>query len=272
MLLLAMFWMGCGGGDDTNLLTSDQKQVIAEAFSYVALSSAGGNVTSSASHLIPNTMFSTNPFNSNDTWGSCTPDQLTPPYNCPAGGNVYFTINLNCDWPTGCCANDPPCSKDSMAVNGMGSVIYNNCKMISEEGASVLINGTITMTLTSSAQMDCGGSVSASAKATLTGMPTISVNGRDVCRGNISITANAWYHTSIGASVSGTICGQPIFNTIDQGCANDCGDFCCFIGNECGLCSGGCFNAGYTVDCCNGYACQTGFSCVNVGGETKCQL
>lgn len=295
---------GGGGGSSNNTsggLSSSQQQAIAEAFSFSALSSAGGTA-SGAPHIMPAPLLKLQPVgavpstaelsellfaaanNSADSLqggkgaasyaaGACPSSNLTPPYNCPGGGNVYYTINLNCVMPTGCCGNNPPCTQDTMSINGMGSLIYNNCKTTSSTGESVLINGTLTATLTSNATVQCGGSVVANAKVTITGMPTISVNGADVCHGDVFITANASYSTNIYASVSGTVCGHSIYETFDKGCAVTCGSgSCCALGTVCSTCSSPatCFGAAYPVDCCNSKACPSGYRCDTA--NNKCIL
>jgi len=304
LVIFVLFLAGCGssggGGAASSGLSSSQQKAIAEAFSFSALSSAGGSA-SGAPHIMPapqiklqpvkavlspadieELMFTLANNGANASLGSkgaallapnaCQSSSLVPPYNCPGGGNIYYTINLNCTMPTGCCADNNPCSSDSMSINGQGSVIYNSCKVRSSDGDSVLINGTLTATLTSNATMVCGGAVTANAKVTITGQPTITVNGVDACHGDVFITANASYNTSISASVSGSICGQNIYETFNKGCAVSCGsNSCCSLGTVCSTCSSpGCFKAAYTVDCCNGTACPTGTRCDTA--NNKCIL
>ncbi len=265
LLMLAVLLPVCGKYGGGGGLTQDQLDAIGEAFAFSALSSAGGAVSPTSIPLLNN--FALTPL------VNCTPDTLTPPYNCPAGGNIYFTINLSCSGPSGCCAQQNLCKKDTMSINGMGSTLYNSCAIRSKAGDSVVINGTITATLTSTAEISCPSIVTVDVKITLTGMPSITVNGREVCKGDIFLTATAHYGGSIYTTISGTVCGQSIYNTYNYGCAVKCPDgSCCPNGSYCGTCTpDACFSIAYPVDCCNGYACLQGTKCVQVGGETKCQ-
>lgn len=262
LLLVSVFPM-CA--KDEGGLTQDQLDAIGEAFAFSALSSGGGAVSPTSAPLLNN--FALTPLS------TCSPDTLTPPYNCPAGGNIYFTINLNCSGPSGCCAQQNPCSKDTMSINGMGSTLYNSCTIMSKGGDRVVINGTITATLTSTAEISCPSIITVNVKITLTGMPSITVNGKEVCKGDVFLTATATYSGVISTTISGTVCGQSIYNTYNYGCAVKCADGdCCPSGSYCGTCTANaCFSVAYPVDCCNGYACPSGTKCVQVGGETKCQ-
>lgn len=250
------------GKESKGGLTSDQLNAIGEAFAFTALSAGGGAVNPSSLNelgLSPS--------------ANCTPDKLTPPYNCPAGGNIYFTVNLNCTWPSDCCAQQNPCSKDTMSINGMGSANYNSCTVISSAGDHVVINGTITTTITSTATISCPSYITVDVKVSITGMPSITVNGKEVCNGDIFLTATARYDTAISTTISGSVCGQNIYQTYNYGCVVKCaGGGCCPGGSYCGTCTpDSCFSVAYPVDCCNGYACPGGTKCVQVGGETKCQ-
>lgn len=259
---IALLLPYCGGSKGSSGLSSTQLDAIAEAFAFSALSTGSG-----ASQPSSLDSLSLNPL------ANCTPQQLTPPYNCPGGGNIYFTIDLNCSGPSGCCwaQPDPTCSKDSISVNGMGSTLYNSCTTTSSGGDHIVINGTLTTTITSNAEFTCAGAVTVNVTVSLTGMPSITVNGKEVCKGDIFITAKASYSSTISASVTGTVCGETINSTFNYGCAVDCPDGCCPNGTICPTCSTGyCIYAAYPVDCCNGKSCPQGWTCVNNGNS--CQL
>jgi hypothetical protein len=263
-MAMALFLSYCGKGDKGGL-SSAQLDAIGEAFAFTALSAGGGAISPSAVSSLNELGLASS--------ANCSPDQLTPPYNCPGGGNIYYTINLNCAGPSGCCAQQNPCSKDSMSISGMGSTLYNSCTVSSSAGDHVVINGTITTTITSTAEITCPSIITVNVKVTMTGMRSITVNGREVCKGDVFLTATAYYGRSIYTTISGTVCGYDIYQTYNYGCTVKCSNgSCCPTGSYCGTCTpDSCFSVAYPVDCCNGYACPGGTQCVQVGGDTKCQ-
>jgi len=254
------------GKEGSSGLSPEQKEAIAEAFAYAALSSSTGTVSPQSISLKEQGLLK--------PLVNCTPDKLTPPYNCPGGGNIYFTINLSCNGPSGCCASQNPCSKDSISINGMGTTSYNSCTTVSSGGDHVVVNGSLTATITSTAEFTCDGIVTASVKVSLTGMPSITVNGKEVCKGDVFITATATVSATMSVSVSGTVCGENIYNTINYGCLVKCADnSCCYSGTYCSTCSDGCIPVGGD-DCCNGKYCKPGWTCCSscYNGGPGCQL
>lgn len=191
----------------------------------------------------------------------CQPERLVPPEACPGGGNIYFTLNLSCSGPTGCCANENPCSKDSVHVGGQGKVLYNNCVTTNAEGDRILINGSIQIGLTADGDFTCHGITSAKAQVTLNGMPSIRVNGVERCHGTVFLNATATVNTSQVTTVNGRVCGVPVGRVYNDGCVVSCANnMCCPGGSQCSTCSNGCVPVGF-VDCCNGKYCNPGTRC-----------
>ncbi|MGC8756807.1 MAG: hypothetical protein ACP5QW_09855, partial [bacterium] len=265
-ILIVITMTGCGSSGSKSgggPFTSEQISALAQIFASSATSAATMSTTSYSQFKITNL----------NSLSSCGPNTLIPPTSCPGGGNIYYTINMNCTMPSGCCSANPPCSQDSMSITGQGSTNYNSCaETITTTGDHIMINGTINMGLTSKATMQCGGAVDVDVTVTFTGMPTISVNGHDVCHGDIFITAKGHAGASNYVSVSGTICGQSVYEYYNQGCAVTCADkSCCYAGTYCSTCyANACIPVG-NVDCCNGYNCPSGTTCVQSGGKTMCQ-
>ena len=263
--LLTVF-TGCGGsgGGSGGPFNPNQLNALAQIFASSTNSAAAMSTTSYTS-LKTNNL---------SPLSSCGPSTLIPPTSCPGSGNIYYTLNMNCTMPTGCCAANPPCSQDSMSISGQGSINYNSCaETITTTGDHIMINGPINMGLTSNATMQCGGAVDVDVTVTFTGTPTISVNGKDVCHGDIFITAKGHTGASSYTSVSGTICGQRLYENYNYGCAVTCADkSCCYAGTYCSKCyANACIPAG-AVDCCNGYNCPSGTKCDTSSGKTLCQL
>jgi hypothetical protein len=152
---------------------------------------------------------------------SCSPQSLLPPTNCPSGGNIYYTINTTCNELTGCCYTlpNPSCSNDTFFVGGQGSAFFNSCSEKSDEGEIVMISGTIYEQLTVNEDLACSsGVITLNIKMTLTGIPTMTANGRTLCQGDIFITTNATSSSATGKtniSVSGSICGQNIYQVFN---------------------------------------------------------
>ncbi len=269
--LLMMAISGCGGsgggggGGGSGPFSSDQLSALAQIFASSA-NSASTMTVSSYSPLKTNNL---------SPLSSCGPSTLIPPYSCPSSGNIYYTLTMDCTMPSGCCANKPPCSSDSMSINGSGSINYNSCaQTITTTGDHIMINGIIHMALTSNATMQCGGAVDVDVTVTFTGIPTISVNGHDVCHGDIFITAKGHAGASNYVSVSGTVCGQRIYEYDNNGCAVTCADkSCCYTGTTCDICGStnyGCIPAG-AVSCCNGKYCPAPYKTCNASANT-CSL
>jgi len=141
------------------------------------------------------------------------------------------------------------------------------------QGDRVVVHGTITATITSTAEISCPSIITANVKVTITGMPSVIVNGKEVCKGNVFLTATSRYAGSIYTTISGSVCGYDMNRTYNYGCAVKCSNGnCCPNGSYCGTCTpDACFSVVYPVDCCNHYACPGGSQCVQEGGETKCR-
>jgi hypothetical protein len=264
LLILTMAGCGSSGSGGGGPFSTDQLNALAQLFATSANSASTMTVSS----------YSPLKVNSLSPLSSCGPSTLIPPTSCSGGGDIYYTINMNCTMPSGCCSANPPCSQDSMSINGQGSINYNSCaETITTTGDHLMINGTINMGLTSNATIQCGGAVDVDVTVTFTGMPTISVNGKDVCHGDIFITAKGHSGASNYTSVSGTICGQRIYENYNYGCSVTCADkSCCYAGSYCSTCyANACIPTG-AVDCCNGYNCPSGTTCVQSSGKTMCQL
>lgn len=201
----------------------------------------------------------------------CQPDKLIPVTPCADGGNIYTTINLRCNEPSGCCGNDPPCEQDEMTLAGQIGTTFNSCRF-SANGHRIEIHGTIHGNLTSEAVIQCAGFATVSLKVVYVGLPSIKIDGRETCPGTINLTTQAFVGSKITVLVSGQVCDWPVSLTFDDGCVQTCDSgHCCPAGAACGTTSdGACFRPGYTVDCGNNRACPTGTTCINNG--EKCQF
>jgi hypothetical protein len=267
-VFMVLTMAGCGssgssGGGSGGPFNSEQLSALAQMFA----STANTTLTMGTSSYAPVKINGLHPLS------SCGPSTLIPPTNCPGGGNIYYTLNMNCTMPSGCCSNNSPCPQDSMSINGQGSINYNSCaETITTTGDHLMINGTITMGLTSKATIQCGGAVDVDVTVTFTGMPTISVNGKDVCHGDIFITAKGHAGASNYTSVSGTICGQHLYEYYNYGCSVTCADkSCCYAGTYCSTCyANACIPDG-GVDCCNGNYCPAPYKTCNTSANT-CSL
>ncbi len=266
MVLITIASCGSSGGGGGSLFTGDQANALAQMFA----TSANSALTLSTSSFRPTRLQTGNL----GTLASCGPSTLIPSTNCPGGGDIYYTLNMDCTIPSGCCYQQTPCSQDSMSISGSGSITYNSCaETITSTGDHIMVNGTLHMVMTSQATISCPGAIDVDVTVTFTGTPSISVNGHEVCNGDIFITAKGHSGASNYASVSGTVCGQRIAETYDYGCAVACpGNACCYAGTYCSTCySGGCVPTGH-MDCCNGYNCPTGTqcSCTTQGCNLSC--
>ncbi len=199
----------------------------------------------------------------------CAPDELIPPMPCDDGGDVRTTVNLRCDEPSGCCGDDPPCTRDELALDGQIGVLFNRCRFRAGE-ARVEIQGTITGTLTLDSVLECGGGSSTKLLFTQKGMPSITIDGREACPGILSLTTQAFVDSEIVLLTNGSVCGVQVALVHEEGCVLTCADgHCCPGASVCGtLSEEACFAGGYTVDCGGGVACPTGTRCVN--GGTQC--
>lgn len=197
---------------------------------------------------------------------------MIPPIPCADGGNIYTTINLRCNEPSGCCADDPPCEADEVTLGGQIGTVFNNCRTVTEDGHVIVMNGSITGTLTSEAVLQCSGFSTISMKLVHLGRPSITIDGRESCPGTIHLTTQAFVGSEITITVSGEVCEWPVNLIFDDGCVQTCADgHCCPAAAACGTASeGACFRPGYTVDCGNGRACPTGSTCVDNG--ENCQF
>jgi hypothetical protein len=195
---------------------------------------------------------------------NCTPTQLTPPTPCAAGGNIYTTIDQSCTMPTGCCAAQSPCAADHAAVNGLGKFYYNACRPSSRVTVDGSINWTEVMTL----DVPCNGAATGTLKITWNGLPSMKVDGREVCDGTIFVTATLHIGATISGTLTGSICGHQVSRGLNFGCVVDCGGgACCGAGSYCSKCGGGCFSSAYPNECCDGSnkACPAGLRCVGGG-------
>jgi hypothetical protein len=201
---------------------------------------------------------------------NCTPQQLMPPRDCPAGGNIYFTINLGCTGPSLCCGNEPPCQEDNFSISGLGTAIYNNCTAVSENGDRVVVNGSLHIGVDSDTKLTCEGVYDSETVVRVNGIPSVRVNGREACPGTVNLEARAKYEYEAVTTVKGSACGASINEIYAEGCIVACGSgSCCPGGSYCSSSGSGCVPNGY-VDCGNGKHCPPGSQCTADG--QNCQL
>jgi hypothetical protein len=196
---------------------------------------------------------------------SCTPQRLTPVRACPAGGNIYTTVNQTCPDANlaSCCGANPACSEWKGAFSGQYKTLYNGCKT----GPNVEISGTWNGTMTGSLQGDCGGQVLLGATIRYNGNLSVRVNGREACEGFPSLEVTIFAYGYVQITMSGRICGRSIFKSYKSACFTQCDGFCCPGGSICSKTGKHCWPPSYPVDC-GDYACPAGTQCA---AGNKCQ-
>ncbi len=196
---------------------------------------------------------------------NCTPQELMPPIDCPAGGNIYFTVNLMCEGPSLCCGNEPPCRQDTFSIEGLGTTTYNNCTAVSDEGDRMVVNGSLHIGVESETAFTCSGVYDSETVVRITGIPSVQMNGREACPGNVSLEARASLDYEAVTTIKGRVCGVDVNELYADGCVVACGSgSCCQGGSYCSTCGTGCVPEGY-VDCCNGKHCPPGTRCTDDG-------
>ncbi len=196
---------------------------------------------------------------------NCTPQELTPPTDCPDGGNIYYTIDLGCTGPSLCCGQEPPCTEDLFSIAGLGTVLYNNCTVIDDQGGRIVVNGSLHVGIDSDTRFTCSGVYDSETVVRVNGMPTVQHNGREVCPGLVTLEARATLGYEVVTTVKGTVCGVEVSELYAEGCMVTCGDgACCPGGTTCSTCVSGCVPEGH-VDCCNGKHCPPGTQCTPDG-------
>jgi hypothetical protein len=272
LALLAVSSNCSGGGDAGPKLSGEQLDAIAEAFAFSAKSAVGMDMTASSSAFLSSPDGALLAYRKYPVARSKA-QRLIPPYSCPSGGDIYFTSNVDFTDLSGCCGNDPPCSQDSLSAAGQSDIIYNSCAVHGQGGDSVVVSGSLKVDVIVNAIVYCPSTVTVGVTVTLTGMPRIGVNGKDVCKGDIFLTVRGYSESSIWTSISGTVCGQHIYKTFEYGCAVTCADnSCCAVGEECSTnCpTTSCVPAG-GVDCCNGKYCEPPYTAC-MTAQDKCAL
>ncbi len=188
---------------------------------------------------------------------SWSPQALGPTEACSGGGSVHSAVNCMLSTPSGCCGANPPCQQDSASVQIQGGTFYNGCV----EG-SVTMDGSLTLGATGQVIATCAGLVTGEFDVTLSGAPSIRVNGVEVCSGPVLASVHVQIGGAIVVTVSGSACGEHFSGQYSMGCAVDCGGKgCCPQGSTCSACSNSCVPVAYPVDCCDGYSCPAGTTC-----------
>lgn len=203
---------------------------------------------------------------------NCSPQTLTPPIPCAAGGRIYHTINLSCSNDnSSCCSDESPCTQFEVRVVGQGSTIFSACTLTADDDLGVIvISNSLLSQIDTRFTLGCSGWVAGGTSLHIDGNLSITVNGREVCNGITSLDVVVGTSPNIYASISGTLCGRVVVYYSDGGCGGPaCGDICCTVGSICQSACGApaCAPAAYPVDCCNGRFCPDGTTC-SADGES----
>lgn len=250
----------CSSAQDQGLSAAD-----AESLVDLFVADARGSTTAASGTLSAQSGGGADSGGSLHVLTNCTPTRLSPPTACDGGGNIYTTVDQSCTDPSGCCGNlQNRCAADHVGINGIGKFYYNGCR----SNDRVTVDGSLNWTDVLNVTVPCDGAATGSLKITWNGIPSVRVDGKEVCNGTVFVTATIQIGTTISGSISGTICGVPVSRALSFGCVVDCGGSrCCSAGTYCSKCGGGCFSNAYPNECCDGSgkACPSGLRCLTGG-------